>query len=326
MNMEHTPLLQIDQLDVVFDRGGGAVPATRGVSLHLDRGEVLGLVGESGCGKSVTASAILNLLPPGGRVAGGRILFDGADTARFSQKDWQSFRGGRAAMIFQDPDTCLDPYYPVGRQLTEALRAHRRDLNPAECSRRAAQLLEAVGIGGARRRMEEYPHQFSGGMRQRVMIAMALITQPDLLIADEPTTALDVTVQAQIMDLLRDLQKSRGMSILFITHDLALAAELCGRLSVIYAGRVVEQGGTEDIFYRPAHPYTAGLLRALPRAGGRALRPIPGSPAEAASWASGCPFAPRCPHRQAVCLTCTPAESAVSPGHTAACHLVQNPA
>ena len=317
------PLLEVRDLRVSFPTPAGEVRAVNGISYQIHRGEVLGIVGESGSGKSVEAYSILGLLQPPGRVVGGSITFQGEDVLSFSRKELAAFRGGRAAMIFQNPMTCLDPVYPVGEQLIEALRAHRR-VSRREAARRSAEMLERVGIHHPEKRMGQYPHQFSGGMRQRVMIAMGLICHPELLIADEPTTALDVTIQAQILALLRELQAETGMGILFITHDLGVVAELCHRVCVMYAGRLVEQAPVDDLFYAPGHPYTQGLLASMPRMDApehQKLLPIQGTPVDLLDPPPGCPFAPRCPHAMAVCHRQMPPEVELGPGHRSACWL-----
>ena len=318
------PLLAVEDLRVSFFHPEGEVRAVDGIRYTVERGSVMGIVGESGSGKSVQAYSILGLVPPPGRVTGGRITFEGRDVLSFSPEERAHFRGGEAAMVFQNPMTSLNPLYPVGSQLVEALRAHERGLSRREARERAAGMLARVGLQNPERRMEQYPHQFSGGMRQRVMIAMALICSPRLLIADEPTTALDVTIQAQILELLRDLQRETGMGILFITHNLGVVAELCDQVSVMYAGKIVEQGGVDDIFYAPAHPYTLGLLRSMPRLDGGnqgRLVPIPGTPADPLHRPAGCPFSPRCGACRPVCRRQPPPTVELGNGHRAACWL-----
>ena len=317
-------LLEVRDLRVSFFTPAGQVRAVNGISYTVERGGVMGIVGESGSGKSVEAYSVLGLLPPTGRVVGGSISFEGRDVLSLSEGELTRFRGNEVAMIFQNPMTCLNPVYTVGFQLTEALRAHDRTVKRDEANARAVEMLELVGINTAQKRMKQYPHQLSGGQRQRVMIAMALICKPKLLIADEPTTALDVTIQAQILDLMKEIQQKTGMGILFITHNLGVVAEICDNVSVMYAGRIVEQGGVEDIFYRPGHPYTLGLLRSMPRVdvGSRErLIPIPGTPVDMLDPPPGCPFAPRCESCMQVCLEKAPPDVTLGEGHRAACWL-----
>jgi len=324
----HATLLVIDDLRVHFHTSVGIVRAVDGVSYDVRRGETLAVVGESGCGKSVTALAILGLVPiPPGKVESGAIEFGGEDLLRASDSRIRAIRGNEIAMIFQEPMTSLNPVFTIGDQIGESLEVHR-GLSPEDCRAEAERLLEVVGIPDPRQRLDEYPHQLSGGMRQRVMIAMALACNPQLLIADEPTTALDVTVQAQILSLLRDLQERLGMSILLITHDLAVVAETAHRVVVMYAGMVVEQADVGALFARPRHPYTAGLFRSLPRLteAGEALRPISGTVPDAVAFPSGCRFHPRCPHAMPICSKETPplvnrAPDGAEP-HVSACFFV----
>ncbi|MEO1527325.1 MAG: ABC transporter ATP-binding protein [Planctomycetota bacterium] len=294
--MTETPVLRVDDLQVSFKTDDARVRAVRGVSFDVHRGETVGLVGESGSGKSVTNLALMGLVPkPPGSIDGGRVVYDGRDLLTLKERQMQSLRGRKIAMIFQDPMTALNPLMTVGQQLTEITRLHL-GYGRREANRHAAEMLEMVGISGASKRLRDYPHQFSGGMRQRVMIAMALSCEPDLLIADEPTTALDVTIQAQILDLLRDLQKRRGTSIIMITHDLGVVAEVCHRVLVMYAGQVVEKANVGDLFLAPKHPYTQGLLRSLPRIDHvlQSLEAIPGQPPDLGSIPAGCAFRERC--------------------------------
>ncbi len=317
-------LLEVRDLRVEF-RGQRVIHAVRGLNYQIAPAESLGLVGESGSGKSVSALALLGLLPrTASRVAAGSATFEGQDLLHLSEERLRSIRGDRIAMIFQDPLTSLNPVLTVGRQISEALETHR-NMNRANARRRTVELLELVGIPGARTRIDNYPHQFSGGMRQRVMIAMALSCEPSLLIADEPTTALDVTIQAQILDLLGRLRDELHMAVLLITHDLGVVARFTDRLAVMYAGRIVETGATDDILAAPVHPYTLGLLRSLPRLDRpRAvpLIPIEGSPPDLAGDLTGCPFRPRCPHAIEVCRTVDPGlnPTGPGPGRAAACH------
>ncbi|MEZ4299370.1 MAG: ABC transporter ATP-binding protein [Polyangiaceae bacterium] len=340
-------LLRIEDLHTQFSTEEGTVRAVDGVSLTIDAGEVVGLVGESGSGKSVTSMSILRLIPdPPGKIVKGRILWDdgqGApvDLARASEEQMTQIRGDRIAMIFQDPMTSLNPYLTVGEQLTEVLETHRNQKRKA-AREAAVKMLGAVGIPMPEARFEDYPHQLSGGMRQRVMIAMALLCDPALLIADEPTTALDVTIQAQILDLLseRRARRARGggesTAILLITHDLGVIAKMADRVLVMYAGKVVEQASTEALFARPGHPYTIGLLRSIPRLGGpkqARLSPIAGMPPSLAHVPSGCAFHPRCPFAMEVCSKEAPPERVISGSregdvkalHVVRCHLEESP-
>jgi len=313
------PLVAIRGLAVDFDVGHRVVRALHGVDLAVGRGEAVGLVGESGSGKSVTWLAALGLLGGRARVHGSATI-EGEELLGARDSVLERVRGGRIAMIFQDPASALNPVHRVGRQITEALRLHR-DLDGAAARAEARRLLDRVGIADAARRLDEYPHQLSGGMNQRVMIAMALAGEPDLLVADEPTTALDATIQAQILDLLRDLRRDGGMSMVLISHDLGVVAENSDRIAVMYAGRIVEEAPTDELFARPRHPYTSGLLAALPDLDGprRRLVAIPGTVPEPASLPPGCAFAPRCPRAIAVCTEAVPALETVGPAHRAAC-------
>ncbi len=303
-------LLSVENLRVSFRSEGGDVQAVDGISFALDRGETLGIVGESGSGKSVTNLALLGLVPqPPGHVSADRVDFLGKDLLKLSRRELQAVRGDRIAMIFQDPMTSLNPFLTVARQLTEVTMLHRRWKYKQALSH-AIEMLERVGIPAADRRIHDYPHQFSGGMRQRVMIAMALSCQPDLLIADEPTTALDVTIQAQILELIQQLQREEGTAVILITHDLGVVANVCQRVNVMYAGRFVEEADVDALFAQPRHPYTLGLLNSLPRldeARGATLRPIAGQPPDLAHVPSGCAFHPRCPYRLDRCIEETPA-------------------
>ena len=327
-----TPILSVNDLQVEFAGHGRVVRAVRGLSYDIGPGETIGLVGESGSGKSVSALSLLGLLPKRvGKVTAGTAIFQGQDLLHLSEDKLRRIRGARIAMIFQDPLSSLNPVLTIGRQITEAIETHQ-NVSPRDARKRAIELLELVGIPGAASRINDYPHQFSGGMRQRAMIAMALSCEPSLLIADEPTTALDVTIQAQILELLRRLRAELGMAVLLITHDLGVVAGFADRLAVMYAGRLVELGPTETLLADPAHPYTIGLLRSLPRLDRprqAALTPIEGSPPDLASNLEGCPFAPRCAWRLDRCWTDAPplvlaagerlADSALI-GHQVACH------
>ena len=301
--MTDAPLLDVRDLRVEFGTERGTVHAVNGISFSIDQGETLGIVGESGCGKSVTALALLGLLARAGRVTSGKALLSGRDLLRLNDSDLRGVRGKEIAMIFQDPMTSLNPVHTIGAQIREALDTHF-SMSSKELDARVVELLEQVGIPSARMRAGDYPHQFSGGMRQRAMIAMALACEPKLLIADEPTTALDVTIQAQILDLLRELVAERNAALIMITHDLGVVAGMCERVNVMYAGTLVETGNAEDIFSTPRHPYTLGLLESVPRLDVgrlRALQPIPGQPRNMLSPPAECPFAPRCRFRIGVC-------------------------
>jgi peptide/nickel transport system ATP-binding protein len=302
-------LLEVEDLSVTFTRRSRRdVHAVDGVSFTVDAGETLGLVGESGSGKSVTSLAIMGLLPRRGVRVGGAVGFEGRQLLSLRRDDLRDLRGRDIAMVFQDPLSSLNPVVPIGTQVTEVLVRHR-DMSGADARREAALLLDLVGIPDPDRRLREYPHQLSGGMRQRALIAMAVACRPKLLIADEPTTALDVTIQAQILELLKGLVRDQGTALVLITHDLGVVAGLCDRVNVMYSGRIVEQADRRTLFVSPRHPYTTGLLGSIPRLDsveGSALRPIPGSPTDTLPWSSACAFAPRCPRRLEVCTTVTP--------------------
>jgi oligopeptide/dipeptide ABC transporter ATP-binding protein len=315
------PLLSVEDLRVEFATDRGTIHAVNGVSFEIREGETLGIVGESGCGKSVTSLALLGILARAGRVTGGSAMFAGRDLLRMSDRALQDVRGKEIAMIFQDPMTSLNPLHTIGGQIDEALTAHF-DLSRREAKERVVELLAQVGIPSPKARYGDYPHQFSGGMRQRVMIAMALACEPKLLIADEPTTALDVTIQAQILDLLRRLVADRGTALILITHDLGVVAGMCERVNVMYAGTIVETGSADQIFAEPRHPYTLGLLQSVPRLDvGRQLRlhPIPGQPRNMLSAPAACPFAPRCRNRLEICERELPVLQARGHGQAAAC-------
>lgn len=317
------PLLEIKDLRVTFHTDDGIVHAVNGVSYTIEKGEVLGVVGESGCGKSVHALSIMRLIPmPPGKIESGEVLFYGKDLLKLSIDELRHVRGGQIAMVFQDPMTSLNPAYTVGFQITEAIMLHQ-NIDQKQARERAAELLSLVGIPEAKRRVDDYPHQFSGGMRQRAMIAMALSCEPSLLIADEPTTALDVTIQAQIIDLVKRLQKNYGMAVMWITHDLGVVAELAHKINVMYAGYIIERGNSRDIFKRPRHPYTQGLLGSLPRldeAPGTKLVSIPGLPPDLVALPKGCPFYARCNYATEICAeSMPPLESAGDRDHFVAC-------
>ena len=317
-------LLEVKDLKVSFFTPAGEVKAVDGISYEIHENEVMGVVGESGSGKSVEAYTIMGLLSNPGKVVGGSITFDGEDVLAYTEEQRRDFRGQKVGMIFQNPMTCLNPVYTIGDQLMEALRCHDKSISKEDARARAVEMLELVGINNADKRVDQYPHEFSGGMRQRAMIAMAMICHPKLLIADEPTTALDVTIQAQILDLMKDLQKKTGMAIIFITHNLGVVAEICDRVSVMYAGHIMEQGKVDDIFYNPAHPYTKGLLRSMPNLDEEEkvrLIPIEGTPVDLLDPPKGCSCGPRCEHCMKVCLTKKPPLVEVGDGHISACWL-----
>ena len=315
-------VLKIENLHVSFDTYAGEVHAVRGVSLHVEEGEVLAIVGESGCGKSVTAKTIMKLNPmPPARIKEGTLELCGKDIVAASEKEMQNIRGQLVSMIFQDPMTCLNPTMKVGKQITETLHKHKK-LSGAKCREEAIRLLKLVQIPNAEERADQYPHEFSGGMRQRAMIAMALSCNPKLLIADEPPTALDVTIQAQIMQLMGKIREETGTAIILITHDLGVVANLADRVAVMYAGKVVEQGTAQDIFYRASHPYTAALLRSLPTvetSRDEELVSIPGTPPDLFAPPKGCAFASRCQHCMKICKNNQPPVFTVGEGHNAAC-------
>ncbi|WP_298817200.1 ABC transporter ATP-binding protein [Chloroflexus sp.] len=317
------PLLEVRDLRTYFQTQDGIVKAVDGVSFYVNRGETLGIVGESGCGKSVTSLSIMRLIPtPPGKIVSGQILFDGDDLLQASEEEMRHIRGNRIAMIFQDPMTSLNPVLTIGRQITESLELHLK-LTKKEARDRAIELLDMVGIPSASKRLDNYPHQFSGGMRQRVMIAMALSCNPELLIADEPTTALDVTIQAQILELINRLREELGTAVILITHDLGVVAGMTDRVTVMYAGKVVEEGPTHEIFANPRMPYTIGLLRSIPRLDeerGRRLKPIRGLPPNLIDLPPICPFSPRCDYAREECLTSAPELRSVGADHRAACH------
>ncbi|MDR3161808.1 MAG: ABC transporter ATP-binding protein [Spirochaetaceae bacterium] len=307
-------LLEVRDLRVSFFTPVGEVKAVGGISYDLNYGEVMGIVGESGSGKSVEAYSIMGILESPGRVVGGLVSFEGQDLFSFSPKDMEKIRGSRMSMIFQNPMESLNPVYTIGNQLVGVLREHKREVPLAAARERALEMLRLVGITEAERRMKQYPHELSGGMRQRVMIAMGLICEPQLLIADEPTTALDVTIQAQILELMKAVQEKNRMAVIFITHNLAVIAEICDTVSVMYGGHIVEQGAVGDIFYRPTHPYTQGLLRSMPRIDAERserLIPIEGTPINMLDPNPGCPFAPRCGRCMKICLSRFPPQSVI---------------
>jgi peptide/nickel transport system ATP-binding protein len=322
------PLLEVNDLRTYFHTDLGVARAVDGVSFSIEKGEVLGIVGESGCGKSVTSLSIMRLLPepPAQIMPGSSVRFEGRDLLELKEEAMRRVRGDDIAMIFQEPATSLNPVHPVGEQIAETLRVHR-GLNRAQARARAVDLLRLVGLPDPEERVRAYPHQLSGGQRQRVMIAIALACEPDLLIADEPTTALDVTIQAQILDLLASLRERLGMAILLITHDLGVVAEVCDRVVVMYAGHVVEEGRVADIFRDPRHPYTQGLLQAIPRLGQKTdrLAVIPGVVPNATAWPVGCRFHTRCPYGWELCVREAPELFDAGPGHRSRCWLEKHP-
>ena len=321
------PLLQIDSLRTYFHTRAGLARAVDGVSLSVQPGETVGVVGESGCGKSVTALSVLRLIRPPGRIErGSRIAFEGRDLLALGDEEIRQVRGNRIAMIFQEPMTALNPVFTVGDQIAEVARVHA-GASRKEAWARAVEMLTLVGIPAPEQRAGEYPHQLSGGMRQRVMIAMALVMKPALVIADEPTTALDVTIQAQILELLGDLQRKLGTSILMITHDLGVIAETASRVVVMYGGEVVEESPVRELFAVPHHPYTEGLLQAMPRVGQRRQRlaVIPGTVPPPTAWPSGCRFRDRCPYAWDRCANEHPPLYQIGPGHVSRCHLADEP-
>jgi oligopeptide/dipeptide ABC transporter ATP-binding protein len=321
------PLLSIENLRTYFYTDAGVARAVDGVSFHIGAGETVGLVGESGCGKSVTALSILRLIAPSGRIEpDSRMIFEGRDLLRLSDEEMRRVRGNRIAMIFQEPMTALNPVFTVGYQIAEVARVHQR-ASKKDAWKRAVEMLELVGIPAPEERAKEYPHQLSGGMRQRVVIAMALVMKPALVIADEPTTALDVTIQAQILDLLKDLQQKFGTSMLLITHDMGVVAEAASRVLVMYGGEIVEQAPVDRIFAKPHHPYTEGLLGAMPRLGQERerLQTIPGTVPPPTNWPAGCRFHERCQYAWDRTALEHPPLYEVEPGHQSRCHLAEEP-
>jgi len=319
--MARQPLLSVEDLRVEFWTQRGTVHAVNGISFDIAPGETLGIVGESGCGKSVTSLALMGILPRAGRITGGTAMFGDRDLFRLSDRELRRIRGRDIAMIFQDPMTSLNPVLTIGRQIREALEAHF-DLGKAEANRRVADLLEQVGIPSPDIRLKDYPHQFSGGMRQRAMIAMALACEPKVLIADEPTTALDVTIQAQILDLLKRLVEDRETALILITHDLGVVAGMCERVNVMYAGMFMETGSADQLFSRPRHPYTLGLLQSVPRLDAERktkLQPIEGSPRDMLRAPQACPFQPRCRFEVEQSSLEVPPLRELEPGHMVAC-------
>ena len=313
-------LLEVNDLHTSFFTPAGEVKAVNGVSFNLDRGKVLGIVGESGSGKSVTAYSIMQILEKTGKIVSGSIKLDGEELVNCGEKKMKNVRGNRVSIIFQDPMTSLNPTYTIGHQLMEAILLHT-NRNKQQAYDRAVEMLRLVNVNEPEKRMNQYPFEFSGGMRQRVMIAMALACEPDILIADEPTTALDVTIQAQILELMQQLQKELGMAIIMITHDLGVVAQMCDEVIVMYAGSICEQGTADEIFYNPKHEYTKGLMRSIPTVSndGEKLQPITGTPIDLLNMPAGCPFAPRCDHAMKICLRERCERMQINADHQAAC-------
>ncbi|RUA06416.1 MAG: peptide ABC transporter ATP-binding protein [Fusobacteria bacterium] len=315
-------IIELKNVKTSFFTHLGEVQAVRGVSFSLNKGEALGIVGESGSGKSITSMSIMGLLQYPGKVKEGEIIFKGHDLLKKSKSDMRSVRGNEIAMIFQDPMTSLNPVYTVGDQIMEAILKHQK-VSKKEALEKAIEMLTLVGIPDPKKRVKAYPHEFSGGMRQRVMIAIALSCEPDLLIADEPTTALDVTIQAQILDLMKNLRKKMDTSIILITHDLGVVADVCSRVLVMYGGLIMEEGKIEDIFYNPQHPYTVGLLKSIPKIENKErLIPIDGTPPDLLHPPKGCPFAARCEHAMNICMTERPEFYECGEGHRSMCWLL----
>ena len=318
-------ILDIKDERLSFFTPAGEVKALNGVSFTMNQGDVLGVVGESGSGKSVTAYSVMGLTAYPGKLVGGKVWFNGHEIENMKEKDFRKIRGNEVSIIFQDPMTSLNPVYTIGNQIVEVIRLHT-DKNKTEAWARAKELLELVGINEPEKRLKQYPHELSGGMRQRVMIAIALACEPKLLIADEPTTALDVTIQAQILELMQDLRKKLGMSIIMITHDLGVVAAMCEKIAVMYAGHIVEYGTTDEIFYQPGHEYTKGLINSIPKlntAEHERLVPIGGTPVDLLNPPAGCPFAPRCKNCMKICLNKMPPRTELSDTHYTYCWLQQ---
>ena len=318
--MDHDYLLSVQDLHTSFFTDSGEVQAVNGISFNLDPGEILGIVGESGSGKSVSAYSIMRILADTGRIVGGSILYKGQDLSKFSEKQMQGFRGKCCSIIFQDPMTSLNPVFTIGSQLKEAVVLHT-DKRGEVAKERCIELLDLVGINEPKKRLKQYPFELSGGMRQRVMIAMALACEPDILIADEPTTALDVTIQAQILELIQELQKKLGMAVILVTHDLGVIADMCDNVVVMYGGRICERGTASEIFYNPKHEYTKGLLRSIPNVNNmkEKLEPILGTPINMLNLPKGCAFCARCGAAMKICLTEVPDEVWINDDHKAAC-------
>ncbi len=320
--MDSKYILEVKDLHTTFKTDKGEVHAVNGINFNLEPGKTLGIVGESGSGKSVSAYSIMQILADNGRISSGEVLYKGENIVGWDKKKMAEFRGKCCSIIFQDPMTSLNPVFSVGYQLEEAILLHT-DRTKKEAKARAIEMLTLVGVNEPEKRVKQYPHELSGGMRQRVMIAMALACEPDILIADEPTTALDVTIQAQILELMQDLQEKMGMAIIMVTHDLGVIASMCDEIIVMYGGRVCERGTADDIFYRPAHEYTKGLLRSIPTSdnNGERLVPIGGTPINLLNMPQGCAFCPRCDEAMKICLTQVPEEIRVSDTHLASCFM-----
>lgn len=318
-------LLDVKNLKTSFFTHVGEVKAIRGVDFHLSKGEAIGIVGESGSGKSVTSLSVMRLLLNPGKIIDGEVLFNGEDLANKTDKEMQHIRGNEISMIFQDPMTSLNPVYTIGDQIMEAIIKHQK-VSKEEARKKAIDMLEIVGIPSPEKRIKQYPHEFSGGMRQRAMIAMALSCEPQLLIADEPTTALDVTIQAQILELMKDLKDRLNTSIILITHDLGVVVDVCSRILVMYGGLIMEEGTSEEIFYNPKHPYTLGLLRSIPKISEKSdkqrLIPIDGTPPDLLKPPQGCPFAPRCDFAMKICIEQIPGYTQMNSTHRSMCHLL----
>ena len=312
--------LEVRDLHTAFSTPAGTVNAVNGVSFNLERGKVLGIVGESGSGKSVTAYSIMQILEKNGNIVGGSIKIDGQELVGCGEKVMKTIRGNKISIIFQDPMTSLNPTYTIGHQLVEAIVLHT-PRNKKQAKERAVEMLKLVNVNEPEKRMKQYPYELSGGMRQRVMIAMALACEPDILIADEPTTALDVTIQAQILELMQDLQKELGMAIIMITHDLGVVAQMCDEVIVMYAGSICEQGTADEIFYNPCHEYTKGLMRSIPtlNSNDEKLQPITGTPIDLLNMPKGCPFAPRCDAAMKICLRERCERMVINENHAATC-------
>ncbi|MCP4266361.1 MAG: ABC transporter ATP-binding protein [Candidatus Brocadiaceae bacterium] len=318
-------VLEVKNLRTYFHTDEGVIPAVDGVDFTLTKGKTLCVVGESGCGKSVTAFSVMRLIPmPPGKVESGEILYNGKNIVKLTENEMRGIRGNEIAMIFQEPMTSLNPVYTIGNQIVEAIVLHQK-VKPKEARQRAIKMLEKVGLPDPQKRIDEYPHQMSGGMKQRVMIAMALSCNPEILIADEPTTALDVTIQAQILDLLKQLKETEGMSIMLITHDLAVVSEVADEVLVMYASKVVENAGVDDIFNDPKHPYTQGLIKAIPKLGNRVerLNEIPGQVPRPQNYPEGCHFAERCPRVMDICHEKDPGMTEVGSGHLVSCFIYE---
>lgn len=316
-------VLKIEDLSISFYTPVGEVKAVDSINYTLHENEIMGIVGESGSGKSVESYGIMGLLQEPGKVKSGKILYKGENVLDYDKNKMSEFRGAKCSMIFQNPMTCLNPVYTIGNQLMEALLVHKK-CSKDEAYQKAVEMLDSVGISNPKRRMKQYPHELSGGMRQRVMIGMGLICEPDILIADEPTTALDVTIQAQILELIKEFQNKSKMSVIFITHNLAVVAQICDTVSVMYVGRIVEQGSVEEIFYNPKHPYTKGLLKSMPRIDSKEqvrLESIKGTPVDMLNPPEGCGFSTRCEHCMNICLKKEPPMLEMGNGHRSKCFL-----